>query len=561
MKAAGLVIKTEPYTTTIPRTQRGGEIVEPMISEQWFVKMESLASAGLDAVRDGRIKIVPERFEKVYFNWLDNIKDWCISRQLWWGHRIPVWYCPDHHMTVTREDPTQCATCGSKDIHQDDDVLDTWFSSGLWPFSTLGWPEQTPDLKYFYPTSYMETGYDILFFWVARMIMSGLEFTDAAPFHTVYLHGLVRDEHGHKMSKTKGNVIDPLIVMDEFGTDALRFTLLVGSTPGNDTNVGIKKVEANRNFANKIWNAGRFVINAIDSLEETMSRESDIEWTLADSWIWAKLQTLIRDVERQFQNFQYGQAGQQIYEFLWSDFADWYLEIAKEQMKNEDTRHSTVETLVRVFDTSLRLLHPFTPFITEEVWGYLHTSLRESALKDLCANWPNALIAARFPEPRVPEGWEEQKVAEFNLLQESIRAIRNLRAEKNIKPSSKIGATFVTKDYAGLYKENLPIISALSGTDFDATFVEIAYKSSDSVTSLVVGSTEIYLNLSGVENTKEDKARLEKELKEAESHIQRLETLLGGDFANKAPAALVAKEREKLAAYKDTAEKIKTQLK
>ena len=267
MKAAGLVIKTEPYTTTIPRSQRGGEIVEPMISEQWFVKMESLASKGLDAVRTGQIKIVPERFEKVYYNWLDNIKDWCISRQLWWGHRIPVWYCPDHHMTVAREDPTQCATCGSKEIHQDDDVLDTWFSSGLWPFSTLGWPEQTPDLKYFYPTSYMETGYDILFFWVARMIMTGIEFTEVPPFHTVYLHGLVRDEHGHKMSKTKGNVIDPLIVMDEFGTDALRFTLLVGSTPGNDTNVGIKKVEANRNFANKIWNAGRFVINAIDSLD------------------------------------------------------------------------------------------------------------------------------------------------------------------------------------------------------------------------------------------------------------------------------------------------------
>jgi valyl-tRNA synthetase len=266
MKSAGLVIKTEPYTTTIPRSQRGGEIVEPMISEQWFVKIETLAKAGLDAVHDGRIKIVPERFEKIYFNWLDNIKDWCISRQLWWGHRIPVWYCPDNHMTVTREDPTQCATCGSKDIRQDDDVLDTWFSSGLWPFSTLGWPEQTPDLKYFYPTSYMETGYDILFFWVARMIMSGLEFTGEVPFHTVYLHGLVRDEHGHKMSKTKGNVIDPLIVMDELGTDALRFTLLVGSTPGNDTSIGVKKVEANRNFANKIWNAGRFVINAIDAL-------------------------------------------------------------------------------------------------------------------------------------------------------------------------------------------------------------------------------------------------------------------------------------------------------
>ncbi|MBI2331437.1 MAG: valine--tRNA ligase, partial [Chloroflexi bacterium] len=295
MKEAGLVIKTEPYRTTIPRSQRGGEIVEPMISEQWFVKIESLAKAGLEAVKDGRIKIVPERFEKIYFNWLDNIKDWCISRQLWWGHRIPVWYCPDGHMTVTREDPTQCATCGSKDIHQDDDVLDTWFSSGLWPFSTLGWPTETPDYKYFYPTSYMETAYDILFFWVARMIMSGLEYTGKIPFHTVYLSGLIRDEHGQKMSKTKGNVIDPLIVMDELGTDALRFTLLVGATPGNDTNLSVKRVEANRNFANKIWNAGRFVINAIDALQPGAELGG---YTLADSWIWARLQTLIRDVER-----------------------------------------------------------------------------------------------------------------------------------------------------------------------------------------------------------------------------------------------------------------------
>ncbi|MFN8402821.1 MAG: valine--tRNA ligase [Anaerolineales bacterium] len=306
MKAAGLVIKEEPYRTTIPRSQRGGEIVEPMISEQWFVKIESLAAAGLDAVRDGRIKIVPERFEKVYFNWLDNIKDWCISRQLWWGHRIPVWYCPDGHMTVTREDPTQCATCGSKEIRQDDDVLDTWFSSGLWPFSTLGWPQETPDLKYFYPTSFMETGYDIIFFWVARMIMMGLEFTGEAPFHTVYLHGLVRDEHGRKMSKTYGNVIDPLTVMDEFGTDALRFTLLVGSTPGNDMNLSVKRVEANRNFANKLWNLGRFVINAIGGLEnqghgtslqpfDTAQDKSPVSNSLADSWISARIQQLIRE--------------------------------------------------------------------------------------------------------------------------------------------------------------------------------------------------------------------------------------------------------------------------
>jgi valyl-tRNA synthetase len=563
MKDAGLVIKTEPYTTTIPRSQRGGEIVEPMISEQWFVKMESLASKGLDAVRTGQIKIVPERFEKVYYNWLDNIKDWCISRQLWWGHRIPVWYCPDHHMTVAREDPTQCATCGSKEIHQDDDVLDTWFSSGLWPFSTLGWPEQTPDLKYFYPTSYMETGYDILFFWVARMIMTGLEFTEVPPFHTVYLHGLVRDEHGHKMSKTKGNVIDPLIVMDEFGTDALRFTLLVGSTPGNDTNVGIKKVEANRNFANKIWNAGRFVINAIDSLEDAKTDTLTTDnWSLADSWIWAKLQTLIRDVERQFQNFQYGQAGQQIYEFIWNDFADWYVEIAKGQMQNAEGRRQTVETLARVFDISLRLLHPFTPFITEEVWGHLRNALLDSPISAIAKDWSEVLIVAKFPEPRELEGWEESKIADFALIQELVRSIRNLRAEKGVAPSKKLAAQFSAGDKFDLINAQAQMIASLAGLDFSllAIHPSLTEKPEDAAV-LVSGSVEIYIPLAGTVDLAAEKPRLEKELKEAQSHIERLEKLLSSDFANKAPAALVAKEREKLDGHKDTAEKIKAQLK
>jgi valyl-tRNA synthetase len=560
MKAAGLTIKTEPYRTTIPRTQRGGEIVEPMISEQWFVKIESMANAGLDAVRDGRIKIVPERFEKTYYNWLENIKDWCISRQLWWGHRIPVCYCPDNHMTVAREDPTQCATCGSKDIRQDEDVLDTWFSSGLWPFSTLGWPEQTPDLKYFYPTSYMETGYDILFFWVARMIMSGLEYTGQAPFHTVYLHGLVRDEHGQKMSKTKGNVIDPLIIMDDLGTDALRFTLLVGSTPGNDTNVGVKKVEANRNFANKIWNAGRFVISAISDQQSAVSGKA--EKTLADAWIEAKLEQLIRDVERQFQNFQYGQAGQQIYDFIWSDFADWYVEIAKEQLKNEESREQTITTLVKVFDTSLRLLHPFTPFVTEEVWGHLRSAILDSGLSDLAKDWPAALIVAKFPEQRDVENWEGEKLTEFALIQEMVRSIRNLRAEKNISPAKRFAASISAASKADLLKGQVKVIASLAGLNESELIIEskLKNKPQDAV-ALVVGSVEIYIPLTGMVDAANDKARLEKDLKEAESHIQRLENLLGGDFANKAPAALIQKEKDKLAAYKDTAEKIKAQLK
>ena len=559
MKKAGLVIKTEPYRTTIPRSQRGGEIVEPMISTQWFVKIDSLANAALEAVRDGRIKIVPERFEKTYFNWLENIKDWCISRQLWWGHRIPVWYCPDHHMTVAREDPTQCATCGSTDIHQDEDVLDTWFSSGLWPFSTLGWPDETPDYKYFYPTSYMETGYDILFFWVARMIMMGLEFTGQIPFHTVYLHGLVRDEIGRKISKTTGNVIDPLVLMDEYGTDALRFTMLVGSTPGNDTNVGPKKVEANRNFANKIWNVGRFVITTINAQQ---SAEELGDYTLADSWIWARLQQLVRDVERLFQTFQYGEAGRQIYEFLWSDFADWYVEIAKEQLKNDATKARTADTLARVFDIALRLLHPFTPFVTEELWNHLRESVRNSSLFTVAADWPNALIVAKWPEPREPEGWEEQKIADFaSVIQDPVRAIRNFHAENNIKQSQKHGVTYVNATKAELFKEYLPITSALSSTDLDRSSVYEDYKPSEAVTALIVGLTEIYPDLSGLEISKEDRTRLEKELKEAESHIQRLEKLLAGDFANKAPAHLVTKEREKLEGYQATAEKIKLQLK
>jgi valyl-tRNA synthetase len=566
MRKAGLVIKTEPYRTTIPRTQRGGEIVEPMISTQWFVKIEPLARAALDAVRDGRIKIVPERFVKVYFNWLENIKDWCISRQLWWGHRIPVWYCPDGHMTTGREDPTRCGVCGSTDIRQDEDVLDTWFSSGLWPFSTLGWPEQTPDLKYFYPTSYMETGYDILFFWVARMIMMGLEFTGEAPFHTVYLHGLIRDEHGRKMSKTYGNVIDPLTVMDDLGTDALRFTLLVGATPGNDMSLSVKKVEANRNFANKLWNIGRFVISAIDSLPAApraeRSASEDEAWTLADSWIWARLQQLVRDVERLFQNFQYGQAGQQIYDFLWSDFADWYVEVAKGQLQDDATRVQTVETLARVFDTALRLLHPFTPFVTEELWDHLREAVLQSRMSRIASDWPDALIIARWPEPREPEDWEESKTADFALIQEIVRSIRNLRAEKSVQPSKRIPATFAAGRVTKLIEVQAATTAALAGLDSsEISIFDVLDEKPEDTAPLVVGPVEIYLPLAGMVDLAEEKARLEKELKEAESQVERLEKLLAGDFAGKAPAALVQKERDKLIGYKETAEKIKAQIK
>ena len=564
MRQAGLVIKEEPYTLNVPRSQRGGEIVEPMVSTQWFVRIQPLADAALEAVRDGRIRIVPERFTRVYYNWLENIQDWCISRQLWWGHRIPVWYCQDcGKMTVARQDPSACAACGSARIEQDSDVLDTWFSSGLWPFSTLGWPDETPDFKYFYPTSIMETGYDILFFWVARMIMSGLEYTGEIPFHTVYLHGLIRDEHGRKMSKTYGNVIDPLEVMNELGTDALRFTLLVGSTPGNDMNLSVKRVEANRNFANKVWNAGRFVISGLAGLPaDAPALPAEPDWTLADSWIWARLQSLVRDVERLFQGFQYGEAGRQLYEFFWGDFADWYLEIAKLQLAQGGERAvQTAAALVRVLDTSLRLLHPFTPFITEELWGHLRRAVLASPLAALAADWPEALIVASWPMPRPEEGWEAGKLAEFSLLQEVIRAVRNLRSEKNVPPGKRIPAALVSESAYAMLESQRPALAALAGLDAAALSIQPAIPARpEGSVALVVGPVEIYLPLAGLVDLGEARQRMEKDLAETQAQIERLEKLLGSSFAEKAPPPVVQKERDKLAGYQETAEKLRGQL-
>ena len=561
MRAAGLVIKEEPYTHQVPRSQRGGEIIEPMISTQWFVKIKPLADPAIQAVRDGRIRIVPKHFEKVYFNWMENIRDWCISRQLWWGHRIPAWRCADcGEYTVAREDPTHCTHCGSAQIEQDPDVLDTWFSSGLWPFSTLGWPEETPDYRYFYPTTMMETGYDILFFWVARMIMDGLEFTGEVPFREVYLHGLIRDEHGKKMSKSYGNVIDPLIVMDEMGTDALRFTMLVGSTPGNDMSLSVKKIEGNRNFANKIWNAGRFVITTLAAIDSPV--QGNCDWTLADSWIWARLQTLVRDVERLFGNHQYGEAGRQIYDFFWGEYADWYLEIAKRQLSEGGGRAAlTADTLARVLDTVLRLLHPFTPFVTEELWGHLRTAVLDSPLADLAKAWPEALIIAPWPEPRPEEGWERAKTADFALVQDTVRAVRNLRAEKNVKPGTRIPAIIVAGEKMPLIESQVGTIASLAKLDESQVSVVNALTAKpDGHVALVVGSLEIFLPLSGLVDPAEERFRLKKELAEAEKQIVRLEKLLASPFAEKAPPNVVQGERDRLAGFQQVAEKLRTQL-
>ncbi len=567
MKSAGLVLKEEDYTLNVPRSQRGGEIIEPMVSTQWFVRMDSLAEAALQAVRDGRIRIVPDHFTRVYYNWLENIQDWCISRQLWWGHRIPVWYCSDcSEMIVARQDPDSCPACGSDQLEQDPDVLDTWFSSGLWPFSTLGWPDETPDFKYFYPTSYMETGYDILFFWVARMIMSGLEYTGKIPFHTVYLHGLIRDESGRKMSKSYGNVIDPLVVMDELGTDALRFTLLVGSTPGKDTNLSIKKVEANRNFANKMWNAGRFITGALPQAPADAAGAP--EWTLADGWIWARLKILTRDVERLFQNFQYGEAGRQIYEFFWSDFADWYLEIAKLQLAQDgDRAFYTADLMTRVYDIVLRMLHPYTPFVTEELWGYLKGACmgHSDRLTPQDGSWAEALIVARWPEGIEDEGWEQETIKRFQQIQEIVRQIRNLRAERSISPSRRLAAMITcSRETLHTLQGEAGTIAALARLDADkVTIIDIEdgqFQRPPGHIALVSGSSTIYLPLAELVDVQEERGRLEKELQEVEGQINRLENMLAGPFAEKAPEAVVQKERSRLADYLETAEKINAQL-
>jgi valyl-tRNA synthetase len=559
MRAAGLVIQEQAHTLNVPRSQRGGEIIEPMISTQWFVKIETLAAKALAAVRDGEIQIVPERFEKVYFNWLENIQDWCVSRQLWWGHRIPVWYAPDGsvfcaHSAAAATAQAEAHFGHSVTLEQDPDVLDTWFSSGLWPFSTLGWPDETADFKRFYPTSVLETGYDILFFWVARMIMLGLEFTGKAPFYTVYLHGLVRDEQGRKMSKTLGNVIDPLEVMDEFGTDALRFTLLTGSTPGNDTNLSLERVRANRNFANKIWNAARFVIGKLDSAATAPPAPP----TLADRWILARLHATIADCTRQMESHQYGQAGSLAYEFVWNEYADWYIEAAKQQLDDPALAATTQHTLVAVLEQTLRLLHPFVPFVTEEIWQNLRAACaRLSPAFQHAGAWPDALIIAAWPaaNPASAAGTATAAadVAAFNHVIDLVRAIRNARAENKIDATLRLTAHVAGHGRSALLQSQSRVLAQLARLDETALVIQddVAPAPAGYI-ALVVGTTEVYLQRPGAGNAADERARLEKELAELETQVARLEALLNGSFAGRAPAEVVERERAKLAEYHAT---------
>lgn len=561
MQAAGLTIKEEEYLQQVPRSQRGGEIIEPMVSTQWFVRMKELAEPALEAVRTGQIQIVPERFTKVYFNWLENIRDWCISRQLWWGHRIPAWHCSEcGQITVSRETPERCQHCQSDRIEQDPDVLDTWFSSGLWPFSTLGWPDETEDLKRFYPTTLMETGYEILFFWVARMIMLGLRFTGQIPFRVVYLHGIIRDAEHRKMSKTLGNVIDPLVLMDQYGTDALRFTLFTGSSPGNDMGLNLERVEANRNFANKLWNAGRLILDLVAASPAKPGGKP--ARTDADRWIMARLNQVIRSVDRLFENYQYGEAGRQIYEFFWGEFADWYLEIAKLQAaEGEERAWLTSKVLVHVYNNCLRILHPYMPFVTEELFGLLKSGCeRHPAQFGPEPGWEEALIIASWPDAGKPEDWEQRSVVEFQLVRELIGSIRNLRAERNVPARQQITAVIQSGEATKLIKDNQNPIANLARLAPDRLeiaehLVEIPANS----VPLVVGPLEIYLPLEGMIDLDAERLRIAKELDQVQSRIQRLEQLLASEFSAKAPAEVVQAERDKLAALRQEAEKLEQQ--
>ncbi len=559
MQAAGMTIKVEPYLMQVPRTQRGGEVVEPMISTQWFVRMKKLAEPALEAVRQGKIRIVPERFTKVYYNWLENIRDWCISRQLWWGHRIPAWHCSDcGEISVGREDPEACSHCGSGKIERDPDVLDTWFSSGLWPFSTLGWPDETADLAYFYPTTMMETGYDILFFWVARMIMMGLEFTGQVPFETVYLHGMIRDERGRKVSKSLGNVTDPLDVMDKYGTDALRFTLLTGSTPGNDINVDVQRIEANRNFANKIWNAGRLVLLSMESAPEAPTAEP--EPTPADAWIQAGLANLVREADRLFEAHQYAEAGRQVYEFFWSEFADWYLEASKLQIEQGgDRAWLTVKIMIRVLDTCLRLLHPFTPFVTEELWGRLKAACEAHPAEFAPdGGWEKALIVARWPQAGEEEV-DAEKVKAFTLAKDLVHAIRNVRSEKGVEPKRRIAAVISAGPHAAALDGQRRLLEILARLDADSLQIGEALEAPDNAVPLVVGSVEAYLPLEGLFTADEERARISTELERATQQAERLEKLLAGAFAERAPGDVVQKERARLEELRQVISKLEAQ--
>ncbi len=527
LEEGGFLVKVEPMKHNVGECYRCHTIVEPRISLQWFVKMGPLAGPAIEAVREGKTRFVPERFEKIYYHWMENIKDWCISRQLWWGHRIPAWYCADcGEVIVAREDPDSCPKCGSKHIEQDPDTLDTWFSSALWPFSTMGWPEKTPELSYFYPTNTLVTAYDIIFFWVARMIFSAVELTDEAPFDTVFIHGIIRDAQGRKMSKSLGNGIDPLEVIEEYGADALRFTLATGNSPGNDMRYMKEKVEASRNFANKLWNAARFILMNLEGKEAAPGLPEEL--TLEEKWIVSRFNGLAKDVTENLEKFELGIAVGKLYDFSWDVFCDWYIELAKIRLQaDEKQAENARRVLVFLMDGILRLLHPFMPFITEEIWQ----SLPHEGESLMVAEWPRFDEALRFTA-------EER---EFERIMTAIRAIRNRRAEMNVPPSKKakvyvetpFGETF---EAAGAFFTRLAFASEVAvNTGFGG----------EGAVSIVTSDAKVFIPLGELVDFAAERARLNKELAAAQKNLSGVEAKLANEaFTSKAPKHIVENQRE-----------------
>ena len=538
LEAGGYLVKVEDYSHNVGTCYRCHKDVEPIISAQWFVKMKPLAEEAIRVVKDGETKFVPERFSKTYLNWMENVRDWCISRQLWWGHQIPAWTCGEcGHITVSREDACKCEQCGSTNIERDPDVLDTWFSSALWPFETLGWPEKTEDLQYFYPTDVLVTGYDIIFFWVARMIFSGCEHTGKSPFQTVLIHGLVRDNQGRKMSKSLGNGIDPLEMIDKYGCDALRMNMVTGNSPGNDMRFYVERCEAMRNFANKLWNASRYVLmNLGEDAKNELPGLDELE--IADKWVLSKLNTLIAEVTENLEKYELGVAIQKVYDFIWDTYCDWYIELTKARLYSEDAqrKQTALSVLVYVLDQTLRLLHPFMPFITEEIWQSL-------------PHEGEALIVAQWPQYREVLAFKAEE-SHMESVMNAIRAIRNRRSEMNVPPSKK-AALFILTSKPQVFLEGEGFIQRLAYAD-SVTMLEREPENLDGMVTCATADAKLYIPMGQLVDVAKELERIVKELEKARKNLSGLEAKLSNEkFVSRAPEAVVNAEREKAQKARD----------
>ena len=551
LQKEGYLVKIEDYTHNVGKCYRCHHTIEPHISEQWFVKMEPLAKPAIEAVRTGKVEFVPERFDKIYYNWMENIQDWCISRQLWWGHRIPAYYCQEcGEVIVSKEEPHKCTKCGSTNLKQDEDTLDTWFSSALWPFSTLGWPEQTEDYKYFYPTSTLVTGYDIIFFWVARMIFSALEHTGQVPFDKVFIHGIVRDSLGRKMSKSLGNGIDPLEIIAKYGTDALRFSLVLGISPGNDIRYMPEKLESASNFANKLWNASKFVLSNMPEDGSKLAEDKlPANLCYEDKWILSKLNKLVKEVTNNLENFELGIATQKVYDFIWNEFCDWYIEMVKSRLYDENctTKFAAQYTLNKVLKDSLKLLHPVMPFVTEKIYMQLYHN-DESIM---ISKWPEYTESLSFEK-------EEEQIEKLKTI---IVGIRNLRTNLNVHPSKKSKLIFVTKTANDMLKESSAMIQKL-GFANEIDIQENKENIHQNAMSVLADGIEVYIPFEELVDLEAEKQRLQGEREKLLSEVARGEKMLSNPgFVNKAPEAKINEEKAKLAKYKEMLEKVEERIK